>query len=237
MDLDKYAEQLQGGRFATLSPFFKGLRTSDLDSAITESDLLAYVPVPHHLVLKVFLSTFRKETTDPFLVPSTSSSINLSQKVCSTTFQQWFPDKITVDRLEGFLVDRQCDKLDLSQNNLLDEDLRAIANLTEKIRLKELDLRYNRFYGESEPLKSIVTNHMRTILRNVEEWVIITGNALASVDRKDFFSGLSKKELEKLIWIPQIWLAPGNWKVVVENAEDQELVKAQHELFYSSGRE
>jgi hypothetical protein len=56
-------------------------------------------------------------------------------------------------------------------------------------------------------------NLLATLAFPFVQYVNVTGNPLASVDREDLWEKLdSKQQLSKLIWIPWGWLPAGNWK-------------------------
>lgn len=60
----------------------------------------------------------------------------------------------------------------------------------------------------------------------------ITGNALATYDRKDLFESLNENELKILIWINQVHLNTRSWTKLIPNESFHEIVLDAHLKYY-----
>lgn len=129
-------------------------------------------------------------------------------------------------------------KVDLSRNNLFDDDLPYIVDFCKLFpHCQVIDLSLNRFYGFPPPSKS-AENPADTAVRKLlsldgrRVFVVIESNPLASVDRADFFKTLisdDKEALKYLVWIPDAYFKAEKWKRIVEDPEAQDYVKEAHE--------
>ena len=123
--------------------------------------------------------------------------------------------------------------LDLSANNLLDEDLQFLVPLICKSpNIKTVNLSENRFHGTLPEQRERVDRNLKMILQHVQEYVDISKNPLATIDRSDFFESLDQSFFAKLIFIPKIWLHGDSWKSLVR-ASYYDLVVRTHNSYYN----
>jgi len=123
--------------------------------------------------------------------------------------------------------------LDLSNNNLVDQDLKELLPLVLLLpNCKRLVLSGNRFHGYERTTRLLVDQSLLQLLNTFLEWVDITGNPVASMDRQDLFRKLKAKQLLKLIWIPEGWLAGSAWHTLVRPTHYAD-VQRMHKQYYS----
>jgi hypothetical protein len=222
-----------GEKFKPLSKYIQTLSREDL-LKFPKEDLINLVLPEDRLLMKLFiiehLSDVERKPMPSYPQPaleifSRNGHLDLKGKLSTVMFPQ-FKGKLRLDSLESITVTKSnVTSADLSCNNLLDGDVPIIQNLPNIFPcLSLLDLSYNQITSKVD------TAALRALLRRVT--LIIVGNPLATIDGKEFFAGLTKEELGKLIWIPQNWLKARKWVVLIPDKEKQEFVFTIHERFY-----
>jgi hypothetical protein len=245
-------------RFKPLFKYFRGVTYTDL-AYLSEEDLVAGVTPEEKLLMIVLIrehllehldkpNPFLAREFDPAVVGPTlrvddSGVLNLRQAVISSRFFNvrtvLIPVKELWSRIKSDFGDPGTVKqIILASNNLMDEDMTYIADLIKQLsQCAVVDLSCNRFYGAVEPQKGIVDQALRAILQlDHVKYVDVTTNALASIDRKDFFHSLSESDLEKLIWIHRPWLLGESWHCLVPEASRDTVIKT-HRAYYNMDRE
>ena len=223
---------------------FDGWTLSDIRK-FPEYELLELVEPPLRLrtalFIRTYLAPYLRDAEDPLssqieaLPPAevVSNCLNLRSKVRSIRFANFALSGMPVEQLAQWSesISREAiTGIDLSENNLFEEDLPLVVDFLKQFpHCRMLNLSGNRIYK----------NHDELIARLLERKIIVvlTGNPIATVDRKDFFRALEQDRphlLEFLIWIPEQWLAVGNWKVLIGTEEAQALVVKAHQDYYQS---
>jgi len=228
-----------------------------------EEALVADVKQKDKLLMRVFYAQKLQpllDAPDPFgsehspgLLKSPSDSIetvngclNLRDRLISSKFKEstkGLPEYLIVtdslpDKIKS-LDKAQIKILDLSRNNLTDEDFESIYHVaTELPNCEEVDLSVNRIQGRAREwlLKILRVGHVK--------WVNVVMNALASVECKDFFQQLKKREKDesgkeiftKLIWIPDNWLKGAGWRTIIDDKRFEEDIFAVHNEYYKVKR-
>jgi len=245
------AESMCTGRYQPLSEYFKGYSKADLEK-LDEEDFLEIAKPEHRILMKLFIRNLQSSwfPTDPFdsvsspRLPSENIAVtedgvlNLKHEVVSKMFKNDRLPFISITSLSSkFKNDRMAIKnLDLSDCNLVDQDLPIIADFVLSLPNCEiLNLSYNRFHGMRDgPERIRMDKALEDILVHKKlRFLDVTGNPLASVDRKDLFKKLTNKQLTKLIWIPFSWLEGKGWQSLVADKQAQEVVLTTHRTYYS----
>jgi hypothetical protein len=247
-------DSLFEGRFVHLQRYFKGLTLDDLP-ALSPEDLVDAADSQDKLLMRVFAKHLgsRLGQLDPFVPPTmpfaqpkkketTRKTLELANgQVLSHAFKSLrVVGKTPMDEVATKFEQqmKEVEIVDLSANNLLDDDLPIVVALVERCpRIQEIDLSNNRFHGYSKDTQPIVDKAIQALLsRSPPTSVNISGNPLATIDRKDLFASFSSTELSRLIWIPEPWLKGSGWNNMIPKEELQEIVRRTHEvLFYLSG--
>jgi len=253
-DLKLSEEQTQ--KFEPLfGKYFKNISFTDLTKQFTKRNLLDFADGCDKFLMQVFANTIEMflipMTPDPFesydsfvpqVVPWLKGDVlKLSGRLHSIRFEGKLSARISVKDIKEKLMDEKIDltsvkKLSCSANSLFDEDVPFITELAIDMQKCEVvDLSLNRLRGVGE-LQPILDRAILALLNCKHiKLVNITGNALASVDRKDFFEKLSKELelLRKLIFIPRQWINHGRWEDLVFGVEAKEVVYSVHYRFYN----
>jgi len=166
-----------------------------------------------------------------------SGRLDLSGKIISSRFDSsFYPDYVPTSKLKEILSDYPfvwdfVKYLDLTHATLFDEDLQHIAHLVREMTSCEIfNLSYNRIFI---PKDKDLLGFYELLRLNQVRYVSIVGNVLASIEGKYILNGLPQIELQKLIFIPKCWVERGDWKVFI-NQENQDLVEQTHEEYYAN---
>lgn len=104
--------------------------------------------------------------------------------------------------------------LDLRENDLRDEDMIHVYSAVSALpKCRMVSLRFNNFYGESEPFRSQLDSWLIKILKLPHiEYVDMCRNTFATSSRKGFWStaGLTVDEARKIIFVLDICLVNGH---------------------------
>jgi hypothetical protein len=126
--------------------------------------------------------------------------------------------------------------LDLSRNQLIDEDLKFVLDAfrDELPVCSQVDLSQNHISGN----KGFSTVSTLGALANIAslQFIVLHGNPFASIDMKAFFQSAAYSEtalLAKLIWIPQKWVTANNWFALVDKARVSDVLAA-HIKYYAT---
>lgn len=257
---------LEEQRWKPLAQFFSGISLIDL-SLLQEEDFLEAAgsrrPLMKLFILKHLQSYF--ESSDPSLSsrefgeildedPSEDKPLEVSAqlrngrlllagKLTSKLFSKFAsPSRPLISQIIEKLEDATMTPvitLDLARNSLSDGDIPDVKQLLEKLpKCATLKLCSNRLGLSPQGSKERTDSYslLKDLLAH-KICVDITGNALASIDCKDFFASLDVTTISQLIWIPASWLETGGWKRVLEpSMASDKLEKAvfeAHRTYYS----
>lgn len=261
--MDQPVSSLCTGKFASLKQYISDSVTVEDLKALDdpEDTLVADVEQKDKLLMRVFYAQHLQpllDVPDPFDESDPSVTVlsapllivagrlNLRDRLISSKFKDSakglpaylivtdsLPDKIKSMGKEKI---EQIKIIDVSRNNLTDEDFEPIYNMaTELPNCEEVDLSVNRIQGRSREwlLKILHLGHLK--------WVNVVMNTLASVECKDFFQQLKKREKDekgkeiftKLIWIPDNWLKGGGWRTIIDDKKFEEDIVAAHNAYYN----
>lgn len=125
--------------------------------------------------------------------------------------------------------------LDLSNNYLVNSDLKYVLDLAEWTHCKVLKIRLNYIQNiEEAPDASDIIKTFKTILGLEHiQYFDITQNPFASVTNARFFDGLLENDFKKLIFIPKKWLVDDSWQKMVA-PKFRLLVAHTHMSYYIS---
>eukprot|EP01125_Pyxidicula_operculata_P002579 TRINITY_DN12435_c0_g1_i1.p1 TRINITY_DN12435_c0_g1~~TRINITY_DN12435_c0_g1_i1.p1 ORF type:complete len:264 (+),score=22.73 TRINITY_DN12435_c0_g1_i1:26-793(+) len=239
----------ENSRFYPLLRFFKGVLKDDLKN-FTRSEVIQLVGSEEKLLMKIFvddvLAPYLRANPGSsvgiplkFTVPQSSLGIlDLNGRIISSKLPIMVGGSICITLLKAELeknIDLKTVKvLRFARCNLFDEDAPIILDLVKSMEnCTFIDLSHNRLYGELEVARNVVDPALRSLLSLPQVTVVnITGNPLATVNRKDFFISLSPEQAEKLIFIPAEWVENGGWKVLVPGNE--KIVEEAHAKYYSN---
>jgi len=122
-----------------------------------------------------------------------------------------------------------CSIATFNTSSILSKRCRIVLQLIYLLRI------LNRLYRQYRWCEKMVGSYIRLILELPQiKHVVIVGNVLASISRRDFYNQLNGKHLCKLIWIPKYWLSANGWKGVLENTTLHEIVEKHHRLYCNS---
>lgn len=160
---------------------------------------------------------------------------NYSKSVQTSAFPglQLSPGKITLEDALRHIQEYKPPIIDLSDNNLYDVDLPAIAKAIS-YGPEEVNLSRNRIHGYSLSTRELVDESLRTIIQHTVKYVVLFGNPLASIDRQDLFDTFDKETFAKLIWIPLPWLEPKQWKTMITNESFHLIIYNTHQDYYNN---
>lgn len=192
-------------KFKDLVGYFKGLQEEDvLEQNVW--DYVDYAEPKHKGLMEVLVRKHLEPYFDSlkqkreYFVPTKTEAklyerkmLNGNRKILPANMD--FLEKVTIKDV----VEMDCDLdvvelIDLSENDLGDNDLYYILKLVQKLekgkKLKDtvLNLSLNRIYGRDEQLKRIVREQLNSLVRVPEiKFVVLTANPFCTVDNKDFF--------------------------------------------------
>jgi len=245
----KQLKHLFQGRFEPLQIYFEGITQNDL-AALTEEEIVGDCNANHKMLMRTFL---RQEMAayidqdDPFVAnnfkfllqqekkkPEVENGwLNLKNRLISSAFQDLKIDLPPINKWNPDSVKDIIKNIDLSFNNLLDVDvsfIRQLVNVFAKRNALEIvDISWNRLYGKGE--NSIpIDEPLKDILKKCE-FLDVTGNPLASIDRQEFYKTLTNAEFSHLIFVPENWLAAGGWKPIVPEKYHDNVTEAHRKYF------
>ena len=253
--MDKLQVLLEDKKWDLIRSQFDGWTLSDIRK-FTEAELLELVEPPLRLrtslFIRTYLTPYLRDAVDPhaseinIMPPAeiTNTCLHLRTKVCSSKFANFDVPGIPAERLTVWAYsvpssDRMLIRsIDLSHNNLFDEDLPLISGLLELFpNCNVVDLTRNNIYGRPS-ISGIEWGVDKVIIQLLEKkiTVILTYNPMGTIDRKDFFKVIENESpslLEHLIWIPEGWLGASGWRSLVTKETAQEIVLKTHEAFYA----
>jgi hypothetical protein len=242
------------GRFYALAPYFQNLIISDLYDS-TESEIIECVPDEKRLLAHAFY----KEKLQKLLAVEFSPRKNITvtkqedgsvlidggltfgpKNVCSSRYK--LPTCYHVTDIEKLFPDecKTLSWLQISNCNLHDEDLDGVADLVSKNmpNCRVVNLSWNRLHGIAPALKNILDNSIARILKlpNIE-FLDMTYNPFASIDRTDFLDDPSVCDDQKLIWIPQDFLESKNgndpsWYGIITDTNRRKVILETHRKYY-----
>ena len=235
-------------KFNKLTPYFEGVVISDL--SILSSDDLIEMAAPHDKpLMKIFCVKFLKDhfevkptiyekPNSPLAKKEESTVItedgNYRGRLISSAYGGVAKNlnKLTVADLKGVKLSKD-KKLDLSHNNLLDVDLVNLEEIIFTCKPRVLDLSMNRIHGYELLSRPQFDRAFWNILSYVQNYFVIVGNPLASVDRLDLFSTFKEEHFKKLIWIPQSWIKGESWHAMVDKSF-WDIIKDAHDEYYKN---
>ncbi|KJE90581.1 hypothetical protein CAOG_01877 [Capsaspora owczarzaki ATCC 30864] len=154
---------------------------------------------------------------------------------------------VNVDKLLEFLQLKQLDSgevvtLDLSTNELPDEDLEFIAPIVQHLQCNVINLSFNRFGAAAEradltnnPRKTVVEQIRRFVMLPSVRFVNLVGNYLTASDWLDWFQDLPAEAWDKIVFIPLVWVRDHVWDGSDIAGEHWRRSKDCHDFFYYSG--
>lgn len=186
--------------------------------------------------MRVHSNPIAKDPLLPLNLKPLDGTVDLRGQICSTKLRGVSGRPLSCDELLEKFCDsdlRETRKFICSYNELFDCDVPYILNIVQKMpNCAEVDLSFNRLYG-TEDTSNMVDRCIRLMLELPQiKHVVIVGNVLASISRKDFYNQLDELHLSKLIWIPKEWLSGNGWKGVLEKTPLHEIVEMQHRLYW-----
>jgi len=241
------------GKFEPLSKYLEGITSTDF-ALLNEDDLVDLVDSKHRILMKLFVRKlqsrlYQNASDDPFSSDTSPSKIpqekvlvtpkgvlDLSKEVASISVKLANTPYIPLDSLSSlYHKERGAIKvLNLSACNLVDQDLPTIAHFVSTLPNCEIvNLSNNHFHGIGEgKIKARTDKALFSLLDEKPlQYLDITINPLASVDRRDLFEKLKSTHLQKLIWIPFSWLDGRGWRTLIEPTQ-QNLVLETHRTYY-----
>lgn len=171
-------------------------------------------------------------------------SLDMSGRVTSARFagrnSRSMSTSELVDQLKDIPVKslQSVKTLNLSKCNLLDRDMELIFDAVRLLpNCSIVDLSWNRLSGVDNTNFNITLIELLTIEHI--DFVVVAGNPIATVDRKDLYQNMDLELLKKIVWIPKDWIGPGTWKRVIGDVLDPNLqerieaIERSHNCFYS----
>lgn len=247
-------------KFSPLLPYFEGIEISDLKT-LTPEDLKKNVEPKHrillHLLIDQVLKTYLLQPVhpqsplrvpiylpnDPFTLekfsPEPDGTLNLRSQLSSTLLSKGVNSRAInckefFQRIDGDALEKTR-RLICSHNDLFDCDVKYLSKAVAAMpNCSEVDLSFNRLYGTSEETKMLLDTNIKSMLElSHVNYVVVIGNVIASLSRKDFYQDLKEEHLKKLIWIPKEWLAGNGWKSVLENVNFHPMVEKLHQKYWN----
>jgi len=243
--------------YAGLEQYFTSLTYAHFKHLSVE-EVLVLVEPRHKLLMAAYVNEhLRKDIAnwqaaniddDPFKrkakpeVPLTelrSDTLDLTNMLVSSAFKDLPTTKNSIDKyLEGLKKNvATMHTVNLSDNQLLDCDMKFIKEIVEITKVKEVELSRNRLHGVGRtwPKEDFFSQLTKVLNFDFVRHINITGNPAASIDSKDFFSNLTENQLRKLIWIPEKWFSAKNWTACVP-ASMVQVCEQAHTEFYSKNK-
>lgn len=238
MKIDEFLSCLQGGTTAVTLALAKALYRSfftEAPSSLVDSygdDRAVPLPAPNngyypwHGVLN-----FR----------SLIKSIQLPKSRFITSI----PIEELKDRLERYTKTEQTSNLkalfvvtlDVSFNELMNEDMPFIISLVKELECPVVKLRFNRLgvnaSGHNYDLVNLAIQEL--LEHSFTRFIDISGNNMVDINNKPFFQNLTEKQLSKLIFVHRPWLSSLTWRTLIENPQKEGIVFAAHRFYYSEG--
>lgn len=228
-------------RFEPLKAYFTDVTAEDLaNGLVSVEDILDASRPEHRLLMTIFIKTYLLPIGRPnALIVSASSTnvkalvnghLDLKGKIASNDMQRasWLSPVSSICQLPEVAADPNVVlSMDLSNNYLSNQDLKDVLKVLEQLKsCRTVNLSNNRLEADNNvhTLKHILA--LRNDIR-----VMICGNALASIDGKQFLSELSDEELAKLIWIPRRWYNALGWHNAIAESK-WDVVYRAHDSFY-----
>lgn len=220
---EEWKKTLTTEKFSPLKPYFESIETKDLPD-FTVDEFISFAKPKHKALMKLFIIRSIDKFLDlhnPFPLPKPSQQeqqksgifdyhSQLAPKVFANS--AYLQGKATVaDIIKS--ISNGAVEVDLSNNNLTDEDVPAIVLLTETCTPKTVNISSNRIHGVADT-QNMTEEAIMKILE-VVQFLNITWNPFASTDKKDFFARLKQQQLERLVWIPEAWVSAGHWKALI----------------------
>jgi hypothetical protein len=227
-------------KFSFLKKHFQGVILEDV-MGWSEEEFLD-VCHPHRGAGKKFYSLLLQSPWRP--TSPSASVLNLSRCAVSTLFGSIagkggrLPTiEVKLETLDDAAA-QAATQLDFSCNELFDVDLPIILKFVMKLEQsgndvqRVVDLSSNRFHGYDESETFFQTLDELLQCKSVQ-YVVVTRNPCASTDSLPYLKEIHKKDfrLQKLIWIPEMWLCGETWKGMVHEEAVAD-VKATHERYY-----
>lgn len=161
--------------------------------------------------------------------------MDLRRQVVSKKLKELTQSRPNISTLEVIARDRvgsndHFSLIDLSYNQLFDEDLADLLFLIEKLPSDPLtlDISHNRFLGKDS---SFDEQFLKLLSNDKIRHLNVVGNGFASTNKVDLFNRFSKDLFSKLIFIPEPWLGGTGWYVLVP--EDlRDFVLECHQSFF-----
>ncbi|KAI3639787.1 hypothetical protein MIR68_002101 [Amoeboaphelidium protococcarum] len=159
--------------------------------------------------------------------------------------------RMTVSKFHNWLMDGVVDKstlryIGMSMNNLLSSDMKYISAMVEDLYRRNLiapsrlilDLSSNRVHGIGQ-YREEVDGAITSILSCPSvAFIDLRRNPFSSIDRRDYFQGLTKNspEASKLIWVDEIHLPTHGWRILVSD-DVIEVVMKYHAQYFAWRKE
>ena len=238
-------------RFSSLKVYFDRVTIDDLNN-FSESDLLETTAKEDRMLMKRFIqqtdigSFLKKSPFDSNVSPPNTNAepfdvergmLNLRARMISYRMAPYGQGRISTSALRALLMHYSSlghiKSIDMSWNNLLDDDLSVIAEALLEVQAtcEVINLASNRFHGVVSDVALIALSKILSLPKL--RYLDITGNALATVDQLTFFHACSKEEFSRLIFIPSNFLKGSAWHIMVTPLW-QDLTRETHKTYYSS---
>jgi hypothetical protein len=100
-----------------------------------------------------------------------------------------------------------------------------------------VNLSWNRSYGVASSLKKMLVGAITRIFRLPHiEFLDITYNPFASIDRTEFFQNPALCDDTKLVWVPSVFLEEKNqgtptWHYIITNMDRQKILLKTHRKY------
>lgn len=240
-------EQLCVGRYEPLKRYFIGLTIDDI-SEFDDDDIVNTVERKDKLLIRIFIKNVLKPTPQkkiqeppPPLVLTNEGELELNNKLLSITWAAQHIDRLIPvtdlwSRIESEVHDLTRIKIiNCAENNLHDVDMPVIASIISLLpQCRIVNFSNNRLHGLRNPDKQHLDSNLKQILNlSHVQYMNITSNAIASVDRMDFYTNLSDYELKKIIFVLPQWVIPGGWTILIPDPQRQGIVRQAHMNFYN----
>lgn len=224
------------GRFEHLTKYYKDITMDDL-KYLNETDLLAPINNRNHKLLAKILirSHLLKNNEDICLDEHVVKPQEINDIYTYQSEKKLKIHNVSVfhkcDDIKLNEALRECEYIDLSEQFITDEYFSHIVDIIiEKCaHVKIINLCRNRLkYADDLILKLVKQPSI--------EYIDISINPIASIERKEFWTCLDLEILSKLIWIPWNWVQTGSWKTFWSDQDSVHITitRKTHEIYYNT---
>lgn len=212
-------------KFSHLQPYFQGCLTLEDLSRFTAQQL-HQVATPHDKLSMMLLtqdpSFWRFLKSPPAITPTThftrvvpvGGTLDLTGRVwpgfvalnARTPPPSVVFSRDLVPTLESIQFDFNAVKRLICSSNLCrDTDLTHIFELVKRCpNCRDVDLSNNNFYGGGPTKESFEASFFELLSLEHIKKIVLLANPIAALTKKELFSRLTKVDIQKLVWIPQV---------------------------------